>query len=421
MVLMRASYVRAACAIAILVLVNVFPASLGSPKPVKIALGLYPQNPHNAFYLCTDTTITVCINNTGTAKDVELRLINLPQNTTVNGRDGLALPLRVQIRENENFYYSIALIALDNAQSGNIELFVVDADNEEVLCKQSLLIRKIVPRLILDQLISMAKVYGLSGNVAAFAIPKYRRYWHPELNEFDDAVLGYVWLLVSPQGNVLIDDNSGKMIAENLVVPWHIEAIDYGTARIWSGDGFKDMRVPTVQVVGDLSFNFNRFELYYASWYGRPVWVTRQSFYWTHGEEIDEIPDTERIELWLSAENGEKLSTVSDYHYHAFRYDPVDSYTILAYFHCPLASDLPQSWFNFLVAEYENVYPMSNAPYDHMGFFLDVHPIGRAMQEYKILIERNFVGLVLVGVLYLAPKIKWIYKRKRSGGKRHHR
>lgn len=421
MVLMRASYVKAACAIAILVLVNIFPTGSRSSKPAKVALALYPQSPHNAFYLCTDTTITVCINNTDAAKDVELRLINLPQNTVVNGRDGLALPLRVQIGENENFDYSVALIALDDAQGGNIEFLVVNAENEEVLCKQSLLIHKIAPRMSSDQLISMAKVYGLSGNMEAFAIPKYRRYWHPELNEFDDAVLGYVWLLVTSQGNVLLDDNSGKMIAENLVAPWHIEAIDYGTARIWSGDGFKDIRVPTVQVVGDLSFDFNRFELYYASWYGSPVWVTRQSFYWTHGEEIGEIPDTERIELWLSAENGEELFTVSDYHHHAFRYDPVDSYTILAYFHCPLASDLPQSWFNFLVAEYENVYSMSNISYDHMGFFPDVHPIGRAVREYKILIERNFIGLALVGIPYLAPKIKWVYKRKRSGGKRHHR
>jgi hypothetical protein len=408
---MRVRYARALCAIAILIMVNVLPGVLGASTTPKLELSLIPQSPFNYFYPESDTTITLCIRNLGdTAAEVEVRLIRMPPNVILNGRDGIGLPLRVTVRENSVFFHSLALIALENARDGDI-CFEMVGDNNNVLDRRSLSMRRLSPRLTPKELISKVMERGFSGDVSMFCIPKYRRYWHPELNEMGEAIAGYVWLIVTPQGNFLIDDNRGEILEENLILPWQVEAVEYGEARVWCGSGFENMRVPTVRIMGDASFDFNRFELYYARFEDSPVWIVRQLFYWAYGGGIEEIPDTERIELWISAENGEKLFTISDYHHHAFRYDPVEAYTILAYFHCPLAEDLPQSWFDFLLAEYENVYPASKIQYDHMGF-LPVHPLIRATREYEPLIRRNLLGVGIISVLYIFPKI-----RRRSGKK----
>lgn len=401
---MRVRHARVLCAIAILVMVNVLPSGLGASTPSKLELSLVPESSFNLFYPQSDTTITLCIKNSGdVAAEVEVRLLGLPPNFILNGRDGFGLPLRVSVRKNSVFYHSLALIALENARDGDICFEIVDDDND-VLDRRSISMRRFSPRLTPKELISKAQERGFFGVKSVYCIPKYRRYWHPELNEIGGAMLGYVWLVVASEGNLLIDDNEGKILEENLILPWQVEAIEHGEARVWCGDGFENVRVPTVRVIGDTSFDFNRFELYYARFEGAPVWVVRQLFYWTYRGETGEIPDTERIELWISADNGEKLFTISDYHHHAFRYDPVEVYTILAYFHCPLAEDLPQSWFDFLLAEYENVYPASEVRYDHMGF-LPIHPLIRAAYEYEPLICRNLVGIGIIGMLYGIPKI----------------
>lgn len=401
------------CALAILVLVNVFPTEWGAASPANITLGLYPQSPYNAFYIGSDITVTICMFNSGErGGTVELHLADWPPGTSAVGRDGIPLPSPFDVPGKENVYYGIALIAPDDAESGNVEFIIVDLENN-LVDNQKLYLNRIVPKLSREWLISKAQEYGLSDNVLMFCIPKYRRYWHPELNEIDNAELGYVWLLVGEGGNVLIDDNTSEMLIENLSPPWEIEAVSYGGARLWCGDGFENVQVPAVIIIGDNSFDFQRFELYYASWQGSPSWVTRQSFYWVQEQAVEEVPDTERVELWLSAENGKRLLTISDYHFCAFRHDPVDSYTILSYWHCPLPSDVDvQMWFDFVVAEYENVYPMSNIRYDHIGFSTEIHPGSEALKQYMPAIKRNLFGLGLVGILYIAPEIHRLRKRK---------
>lgn len=409
---MRVRHARVLCAIAILVMINVLPGGLGASTPPELELSLAPQSPFNLFYPQSDTTITLCIKNLGdVAAEVEVRLLDLPSNVILNGRDGLGLPLRVTIGENSVFYHSLALIALENTRDDVDICFEMVDDDNHVLDRRSLSMRRLSPHLQLKELVSKAWERGFSEVESVFCIPKYRRYWHPELNEMGEAMPGYVWLIIAPEGNLLIDDNKGKILGENLILPWQVEAIEYGEARVWCGNGFENVRVPTIRVIGDTGFDFNRFELYYARFEGSPVWVVRQLFYWTRGGRTGEIPDTERIELWISADNGEKLFTISDYHHHAFRYDPVEAYTILAYFHCPLVEDLPQSWFDFLLAEYENVYPASKVQCDHMGF-LPVHPLVRAAHEYEPLICRNLIGIGIIGMLYVIPKI-----RQRSEGR----
>jgi len=417
--LARMRYVRALCAVAILVLVNVFPTGWGAASPAKVTLGLYPQSPYNAFYIGVDITITVCMCNTGERGGTfELNLVGFPSGTLAVGRDGIPLPSSFEVPgkgETENVYYSIALIALDNAENGDVEFTLVDLEDNRVVDNQKLSLKKIMPKLSRAWLVSKAQEYGLSDNVLTLCIPKYRRYWHPELDEIDNAELCYVWLLVGEGGNVLIDDNTGEMLTENLKLPWEIEALGHGEARLWCGSGFENVRVPAVIAAGDNSFDFQRFELYYASWQDSPSWVTRQSFYWVQEEAVEEVPDTERVELWLSAENGEQLLTISDYHFHAFRHDPVGSYTILSYWHCPLPSDVDvQMWFDFVVADYENVYPMSNIRYDHEGFSTETHPGSEALKQYLPLVKRNLLWFGLVGILYLAPEIRQLRKRKTS-------
>ena len=414
--LARMRYAKALCAFALLVLVNVFPTGWGAASPAKVTLGLYPQSPYNAFYIGFDITITVCMSNTGERDGTfELNLVGFPSGTIAVGRDGIPLPSSFDIPGKENVCYGIALIASDNAENGDMEFMLVDLKDNRVVDNQKLRLNKIMPKLSRAWLVSKAQECGLSDNVLTLCIPKYRRYWHPELDEIDNAELGYVWLLVGEGGNVLIDDNTGEMLIENLTLPWKIEALGYGQARLWCGGGFENVRVPAVIVAGDNSFDFQRFELYYASWQDSPSWVTRQSFYWVQEEALEEVPDTERVELWLSAENGEQLLTISDYHFHAFRHDPVDSYTILSYWHCPLPSDVDvQMWFDFVVAEYENVYPMSNIRYDHIGFSTEAHPGSEALKQYLPLVKRNLLGLGLVGILYLAPEIRQLRKRKTS-------
>jgi hypothetical protein len=343
----------------------------------------------------------------------------LPPGFSAVGRNGIQLPYIFNIPgrgENEEVYHSIALIPSDNAKSGAVEFSLIDLNDNELVGDENLTLNVIVPKLSRENLVSKAREWGLSENALILCIPKYRRYWHPEFNEIDNADLGYVWLLVGENGNILVDDNTGRILLENSSLPWKIGASEYGEARLWRGDGFENVQVPTVMAVGDNNFDFRRFELYYANWEGSPSWVTRQIFYWTEnkGGIGEEIPDTERVELWLSADNGDNLLTISDYHFSAFRYDPVDSYTLIDIWHCPLPSDIDeQTWFNFVVADYENVYPMSNIPYDHQGFSPDVHPGSDILRHYLPLFERNSLGLVLVGILYL-PELRKLRKQKIS-------
>ena len=417
----RMRYVKALCAIAILVAINVLPTVRAGSSPAKISFELFPQNPYNAFYIGSDMTITVSMRNSGDkGGDAELNLVSLPPGFSAVGRNGIQLPYIFNIPgkgENEEVYHSIALIPSDNAKSGAVEFTLKDLNDNKLLGDENLTLNMIVPKLSRENLVSKARERGLSENALILCIPKYRRYWHPELNEIDNADLGYVWLLVGENGNILVDDNTGRILLENSSLPWKIGAIEYGEARLWSGDGFENVQVPTVMVVGDNDFDFRRFELYYANWDGSPSWVTRQIFYWTPQHEGgigEEIPDTERVELWLSADNGENLLTLSDYHFSAFRYIPVDSYTIIDIWHCPLPSDITdQTWFDFVVADYENVYPMSNIPYDHQGFSPDVHPGSDILRHYLPLFERNSLGLVLVGILYL-PELRKLRKQKIS-------
>jgi len=80
-----------------------------------------------------------------------------------------------------------------------------------------------------------------------------------------------------------------------------------------------------------------------------------------------------------------------------------------------LPSDVDvQNWFNFAIADYENVYPMSNIQYDHIGFSTEAHPGSEALRQYMPLLERNLIGLGLIGILYLAPEIRQLRRRKIS-------
>jgi hypothetical protein len=413
-------YVQALCAVAILVSVNVLPAVRAGSSPAKISFELFPQNPYNAFYMGSDITITVCMYNSGDqGGTAELSLVSWPPEMSAVGRDGIQLPSSFNIPakgENEEVSYSIAIITSDNAKSGAVEFTLIDLNDNKLVGDENLSLNVIMPKLSREQLVSKAQQSGLSDNVLILCIPKYRRYWHPEFNEIDNADLGYVWLLVGENSNILIDDKTEGILFENSSLPWEIGAIEYGEARLWSGNGFENVQVPTTMIGGDNNFDFRRFELYYANWEGSPSWVTRQIFYWTQEGGIgEEIPDTERVELWLSAENGENLLTISDYHFSAFRYDPVDSYLIQDIWHCPLPSDIAQqTWFNFVVADYENVYPMSNITYDHQGFSTDVHPGSEVLRQYLPLFERNLLGIGLVGILYLVPEVRKIRRQRIS-------
>jgi hypothetical protein len=414
-------YVKALCAIAILASVNVLPTARAGSSPANISFKLFPQNPYNAFYIGSDTTITVIMQNSGDKSgDAELDLVGLSPGFFPVGRNGIQLPYVFSIPgkgENEEVDHSIALIPSDNAKSGTVEFTLTDPNDNKLLGDENLSLNIVVPKLSRENLVSKAQELGLSDNVLILCIPKYRRYWHPEFNEFDSANLGYVWLLAGEDANILIDDNTGIVLQENSALPWKIGAVEYGEARLWTGDGFENVQVPTVMAVGDNNFDFRRFELYYANWLGNPSWVTRQIFYWTQdkGGISEEVPDTERVELWLSAENGENLLTISDYHFSAFRYNPVDSYTIIDVWHCPVPSEIDlQDWFDFALADYENVYPMSNVPYDHQGFSTDVHPGSEVLRHYLPLVERNMLGLGLVGILYLVPELRKVRTQRKS-------
>jgi hypothetical protein len=314
----------------------------------------------------------------------------------------------------ENKYYSVAMIALENAESGYIEFTLVNPENRNQTLTESLFMEKLVPQLSSENLAEKILKYGLPENALTLCIPRYRRYWHPERNENGDAVLGYVWLLAGPENNVLIDDDGGNALKENLVLPQDIEAADSGEARVWNGAGFENLRVPTVKVTGDNDFDFKRFELYYANWEGHPAWVSRQSFYWSVGEHAGwggEVPDVERVELWASAENGELLFTISDFDFHAFRDDEVKSYELYGGVHSPIPADRSQVWHS-IHANYRNVYPVAEITYDQEGFGPYQHPITRAILGYWPPIQRNLIALGLASLVFLIP-VTWQKFRKR--------
>lgn len=391
--------------------------SWGTTTPDDITLTLYPRTPYDAYYLGTDISVTIEVSNSGgRPQDMKIQLVNPPENMLVNGRDGLALPFSWTVAEGKKLYYSVAVVPLENAGDGAIEFKATGPDGE-ILGRDNLFIHKWIPKLSPDNLADKVSEYGFPENVPMLAIPRYRRYWHPELDELGNARLGYVWLLGSSDTNILVDDASGEIIAENLTLPSQVVAPVYGIARLWNGDRFENLCVPMVETTGDLSFTFDRFELYYAELNDQPTWVSRYSLYWTENETsgglLNEIPDTERIELWTSAEDGEKLSTVSDFHHAAFRYDPVDSYLILADVHCPLPSDVGwQMWFT-AIADYANVYPDSENPDDHIGFTPYIHPMTRVfLEDYWILVRRNLIGLGLVGLVVIVPCVWGLLKHR---------
>ncbi len=350
----------------------------------NIVLELHPRSPYNAFYMNSDTTITICIRN---------------------------------LTNEENEYYSVAMIALDNAKSGYIEFTLVNPENENNTLTQRLFMQKLTPQLSSENLAQRIAKYGLPENALRLCIPRYRRYWHPELNEEGDAVLGYVWLLAGPENNVLIDDNGGNPFKENLILPQEIEAADFGEARVWNGMSFENVRVPTVRVTGDNDFDYERFELYYANWDNRPAWVSRRSFYWENIARAglgDEVPDVERIELWISAENGERHFTISDFHFVAFRDDEVESYELYGGVHSPIPEGRSQVWHS-IYANYKNVYPMSDISFGQEGFEPYQHPITRETLERRPLIQRNLIGLGLASLVFLIPATwqKFSIRKKR--------
>jgi len=418
--LKRAGIAKLLLVIGIFAVVNVVPMSWGATTPADITVKLYPESPHNAYYLGTDLSVTIEISNDGGAsKEVKLWLVSSPENMLVNGRDGMPLPLTWTIADGKEFYYSVAVLPLDNADNGFIEFRATDLDGV-FLGSDNMFIRRLTPNLTSDELVAKASEYGLPESAQTLAIPRYRRYWHPELDELGDARLGYVWLVQGPDTNILVDDNSGEVIAENLTLPAQVSAPVYGTAKIWNGSGLENLLVPMVEATGDLSLTFERFELYYAELNSQPTWVSRWSTYWTENETsggpFNEIPDTERVELWISAEDGEKLSTISDFHHAAFRYKAIDSYIILGDVHCPLPSDVGwQMWFA-AIADYANVYPDSETSDDHIGFTTYVHPMTRVfLEDYWVLVRRNFVGLGLASLVFVVPAA-WgtLRRRKRS-------
>ncbi len=209
------------------------------------------------------------------------------------------------------------------------------------------------------------------------------------------------------ENNILIADESGKLIEENLTLPWKASVSSWGEAKLWEGSQFKEKSVPSLKITGDKSYNRERFELYYAERENKSAWVSRRIFYWTSEDlvegDLDEIPDTERVEAWVSAENGEFLSTVSDYHHYTFRYDPVKSYTLQTLYHCPHPSDASLLWSDFTLGDYANVYPLVEVRYDHLGASEMVHPIDRVLAEKMPLIKKNLVGLGISVLVFVIP------------------
>ncbi|KXB02500.1 hypothetical protein AKJ43_01680 [candidate division MSBL1 archaeon SCGC-AAA261D19] len=423
--LTRAGYAKLLLAIGIMLTVNIVPFGSVEASPSDISLRIYPEEPYNKLYLGNEMNVTVRVSNNGDiTKRIKLWLTDNSEDVTIVGRDGLYLPFEREVAKKEDFYYSAAVVPHDNADNVTIG-FKVTTLNDNLLDNDQISLSVIRPQLDNENLMEKASKHGLSRVVRIFSVPRYRRYWHPERDEkSNDAQLGYVWTIVDSEGrNILIDDSTGELIAKNIQIPNQIDGSDRGNTRVWNGCAFENLQVPTVKTLGDLSFTLKRFELYYAEWNGQPTWVTRQILYWQIGKDpvirsggpLNEKPDTERVELWISAEDGKAQSTISDYHFYSFRYDPVKSYNIASDVHSPLPSDIGwRMWFS-AIANYGNVYPAAGISHDRIGFTSYAHPLTRALlEENWLVVQRNLAGSGLVLLVFVVPVIWRFFRQSNS-------
>lgn len=406
--------------------VNIFPLAWGSVgnssgDNVLLSLELYPEPPYNNTFFNSEMTITLLLQNDGPgSKEFRYWISESSENLFINGRDGVKLPAQDKIGGKENYYQSFALVPLTTEENSlNFEITITDKDNNPIKSEEFKL-KISQPHLDSDEVKAIGENFGLSSDTKTFPIPRYKRYWHPKRNESGKSVFNYVWLLVGKSQNVLVNDNTGKIIRENLVLPWEVSSFNYekashekeanyGNVKLWNGSIFENKKIPITKVKGDLSFNHERLELYFAPRENESAWVSRRIFYWTSENLVtgsrDEVPDTERIEFWISADTGEALSTISDYHHYAFRYDPIERYTIQTYYHSPLPSDAPLLWSDFTLVNYE-VYSSDPPRYDHLGFSKRVHPIDRVLAEKLPLIIQNMIGLGLALLVFVFFR-KW--------------
>ncbi len=411
----RSLYAKVALVIFIFAFANFFPSGLmGSGEP-DLSVKFYPNPPHNVSFLNTDTTLTLRVQNKGD-KPAEFSYIikDKSENLFVNGRDGEKLPIEARVEGNEEYYQSFALVP--SVPKGKKYYLTMSffKDNDHWLSR-TFYLRIFWPDLEIENLKSIiSNESDLDPSQTVFhLIPRYRRYWHPNRSEIGENNPGYLWLAIDNNRNVMIDDGKGEIVYENLVLPWEISSPDFGEANIWNGTNFVKKRIPSVIVEGDVSYNLERYELYFAFRGGNPAWISRRTMYWTEENLVrgsfNEVPDTERIEYWVSSENGDPLFTVSDYHHHAFRYDPVESYTIQDFYHCPLAEDQPLLWFDFTLGNYK-VYSLAEIKEDHLGFTERKNPVERVFEENLPIIKRNFIVLALAVLVFAIP---YLWNRKR--------
>lgn len=407
----KSNYIKIILIILIFVSLNFFSLGGSGDSSSGLDINFYPQDPYDVSLLNTDTTLTLQIQNEDPeSKEVKYWISDKSEDLFVCGRDGERLPITEKIGGQENYYYSFALIPESSDQESlEFQLTFVDMENN-FLISENFSVEIYRPILEIENLRSIITQDGeLSSDANYFLIPRYRRYWHPKRSELGESLPGYVWLAVDGAQNVLIDDGSGDIVARNLELPWDVSAVSGGEARLWDGSGFEEKYVPSPIIEGDNSYNRERFELYYAARENNPAWVTRRIFYWTSENlfrgGVDEVPDTERVELWVSAENGESLSTISDYHHYTFRYKPVERYTIQTFYHCPLPMGAPLLWSDFVLMNYNSVYPLAEVEHDHLGFSKKVHPIDRAIEEKGSLVKRNLIGLGIAALIIFVPYV----------------
>lgn len=415
----RRKYIQILLIVLIFTSVNIFPLAWGSRDNstgdnVSLSLELYPEPPYNNTFFNSEMTVTLLLQNDGSgSKEFRYWISKSSENLFVNGRDGVKLPAQDTIGGKENYYQSFALVPLATEENSlNFEITIADKDNNPIKSEE---FKLKISQLHLgpDEVKAIGENFGLSSDMKTFLIPRYKRYWHPERNESGKSVLNYVWLVIGESQNVLVNDNTGKIMRENLVLPWEVSSFNYENVKLWNGSRFENKQIPITKIKGDLSFNHERLELYFAPRDNEPAWISRRIFYWNPKDlvlrSLDEVPDTERVEFWISADTGEALSTISDYHHYTFRYDPIESYTIQTYYHSPLPSDAPLLWSDFTLVNYSEVYSSgshSNLGHNHLGFCKEVHPIDEALAEKLPLIMRNLVGVGLA-LLVLIFFRKW--------------
>ncbi len=418
----RKNYIQISIIVGLFLFMNLFPFSAISESlddtgssHSNLVIDFYPEDPYDASLLNTDTTLTLEVRNRGSkVENYKLNVFNSSENLFMNARDGFSFPLRDEIRPHENKYYSFALVPKNTSNNYQNIRAVLNSNDKTIRENFSLNIER--PETDFEGLDRILRKEEIDPTSRRYLIPRYRRYWHPELDSSGDASMSYVWLLVSENHNYLIDAESGEVIKEDFKLPWGVSSNFRTEARVWNGYRFENRSIPTVDVGGDTTFHRERGEIYLAERNGKMVWVSRRIFYWTlektESPEMDESPDTERIELWYSLEDGESILTMSDYHHHAFTYKPVEEYTIQEYYHTPIPSNLPLQWTTFVLVDYREVYPNSETPYDHVGFSKDTHPIGRVISEKGDLIVKNSIAFLAAIIILAGPRI---WDRLRNG------